>query len=182
MFCRIDNACRFSCPESESFKVVSGGQRLLKKHSQLQMTPYSPDWQKCLRRMRRRQALSRKMPPRKNKVPHAHSQAKKNELDALAGCHSREALMTLVAIMKDAEDPRLQIAAAKTLLDRGLKAPLETEEKIYETKEAPSQDDIDAAIALAKKLLDELATRKATSLDGAGAVDPASAAPSDHTT
>src|SRR5262249_3116383 len=64
--------------------------------------------------------------------------------------HRNEALMTLVAIMKDEENPRLQMAAAKTLLSSGFKAKLKEENS---SNEAPSQDDIDAALALAKRVL-----------------------------
>jgi hypothetical protein len=87
---------------------------------------------------------------------------------------SGEALMTIVAIMKDNDDPKLQMAAAKMLLDKNMKMPslLRSEPMTSTTTEAapPTADDIDAAIALAKAVLDELAFSKTQKLDGAGAM------------
>ena len=72
--------------------------------------------------------------------------------------------MTLVSLMKDDDNPRIQIAAAKALLSRH--AP---ENVLPEPLDAAlSDDDIDHAIAVAKALLDELAARKAASLPGPG--------------
>lgn len=75
--------------------------------------------------------------------------------------------MTIIAIMKDNDDPKLQMAAAKMLLDKNISAPV--------TSACPEQnlltaDDVDAAIALAKSVLDELARIKTQKLDGAGEV------------
>jgi hypothetical protein len=92
--------------------------------------------------------------------------------------HSREALMTLVAIMKDPENPRLQMAAAKTLLDRGFKAALADASEIEANP--PSQDDIDAAIALAKAVLDALAAGKSRGVEGQGAMAAERAPETDH--
>ncbi len=80
---------------------------------------------------------------------------------------NQEALMTIIAIMKDNDDPKLQMAAAKMLLDKNISAPV--------TSACPEQnlltaDDVDAAIALAKSVLDELARIKTQKLDGAGEV------------
>ena len=85
--------------------------------------------------------------------------------------------MTIIAIMKDNDDPKLQMAAAKMLLDkRAALAPAPmTDETI-----SPTTDDIDDAIALAKKVLDALAGRKTQELDGAGEVDFNSAPAADH--
>ncbi len=82
------------------------------------------------------------------------------------GDFSQEALMTIIAIMKDNDDPKLQMAAAKVLLDRSAK-PLSTH-----TPEVspPTEDELDAAIALAKKVLDALAGSKTQELDGQGTV------------
>ena len=79
--------------------------------------------------------------------------------------------MTIVAIMKDNDDPKLQMAAAKMLLDKkiNVKGPqrIAPMPNVNETS-SPTADDVDAAIALAKQLLDELAGRKTQELDSAG--------------
>ena len=85
--------------------------------------------------------------------------------------------MTIVAIMKDNDDPKLQMAAAKMVLEKSAKgaallpayAAAQAMTKSSEPV-SPTSDDIDAAIALAKAILDELAGRKTQKLDGAGAV------------
>ena len=86
--------------------------------------------------------------------------------------------MTLVQIMKDDSDPRLQIAAAKVLLEKSEKRPLpllnETDTGI------PTADDIDAALAVAKAVLDELAQRKAGGVAGPGAMAAEGAPQPDH--
>jgi hypothetical protein len=74
----------------------------------------------------------------------------------------REAVQTLVTIMKNNEQPRLQIAAAKALLLRNdAVTAVETSERQEEKR-----DDIDQAIALAKKLLDEMAAGKTGGVPG----------------
>lgn len=95
----------------------------------------------------------------------------KAKTDAVTGIGA-EAVMTLVSIMKDDSDPRLQIAAAKALLDRtDVETPGPAPGTPHDSMNEPSAaspDDIDAAIALAKAVLDELASRKAGSLAGTG--------------
>lgn len=99
-----------------------------------------------------------------------------------AGGIGAEAVMTLVSIMKDDSDPRLQIAAAKALLDRtGVETPAVPHDPMNETP-AASPDDIDAAIALAKAVLDELASRKAGSLASAGELGSEKPPVPDHPT
>ena len=93
--------------------------------------------------------------------------------------------MTIVAIMKDNDDPKLQMAAAKMLLEKSSKMPnvFQANVTAMNSSEAvpPTPDDIDAAIALAKIVLDELAGRKAQKLDGKGAVVIDSAPGTDNT-
>jgi hypothetical protein len=88
----------------------------------------------------------------------------------------REAVQTLVTIMKNDNQPRLQIAAAKALLLRN--------EAVKDVEKSEQQgdkgDDIDQAIALAKKLLDELAAGKTGGVPGEGAVAADGAAIADH--
>ena len=81
--------------------------------------------------------------------------------------------MTLVSIMKEDDNPRVKIAAARALLARNTPdlEPLEQE---------LTSDDIDAAIAAAKALLDELAARKAQSVSGPGRVADGGAAIADN--
>ncbi len=88
---------------------------------------------------------------------------------------SQEALMTIIAIMKDNDDPKLQMAAAKMVLDRNIHVPTAAPLVEHHSLDA---DDIECAIALAKAVLDELANRKTQKLDGAGevAIDGASGA------
>lgn len=92
----------------------------------------------------------------------------------VSGDLSSEALMTIVAIMKDNDDPKLQMAAAKMVLEKSAKLPsvVQPNVTVMNSSEAvpPTPDDIDAAIALAKIVLDELAGRKTQKLDGKGAV------------
>ncbi len=79
--------------------------------------------------------------------------------------------MTIVAIMKDNDDPKLQMAAAKMVLEKSAKMPsglLMTTMTQPNEPLSPTADDIDAAIALAKEVLDALAGRKTQKLDGAG--------------
>lgn len=112
-----------------------------------------PDWQSRLARLRATSSLAR-----------VHSGALCSDLGA-------EALMTIVAIMKDHDDPKLQMAAAKMLLDKNLNvSALPRGASLAPAPEQPTlaPDDIDAAIALAKAVLDELATRKTQQLDGQG--------------
>jgi hypothetical protein len=45
------------------------------------------------------------------------------ELREMARAHSAEAIETLVTTMRDAKDPRVQVAAAVALLDRGWGRP-----------------------------------------------------------
>lgn len=87
----------------------------------------------------------------------------------------REAVMTLVAIMKEDEDPRMQIAAAKALLGRGA-----GEASAPESLPELSEDDIDAVINAAKKLLEELASRKSGGVPGAGELADTGAPGADH--
>ncbi len=91
--------------------------------------------------------------------------------------------MTLVAIMNDKSDPRLQIAAARTLLAQRV-PPDKTAETEAQTPSSPdflmSDDELDAAITVAKALLDELAARKAAGVDGKGNVAVKGAAKPDH--
>lgn len=93
------------------------------------------------------------------------NQAKMHDKE-LKGDFSQEALMTIIAIMKDNDDPKLQMAAAKVLLDRSAK-PLTTQPPEVSP---PTEDELDAAIALAKKVLDALAGTKTQELDGEGEV------------
>ena len=101
--------------------------------------------------------------------------------DAQADPYRKEALMTLVALMQSDDDPRVQLSAAKTLLERSLKEPILQNAPQNPIMQNENLDDIDAAIALAKKLLDELAVRKTQSVADAGAMDLAGASTSDHT-
>jgi hypothetical protein len=87
--------------------------------------------------------------------------------------HSREALMTLFAIMKDASEPRLQLAAAKVLLEKGGKT---ASIPLPQVTEMPTTDEMDAAIALAKAVLDELADIKTAGVGKTGGVDITGAA------
>jgi hypothetical protein len=118
------------------------------------MTDESPDddWRQTLARLRKKRGPYKK----KNRKPDAAF------VTALQSDHGRDAIMTLVSIMKDDSDPRLQITAAKALLDRNADMAASLEET------AVSPDDIDAAIAVAKAVLDELAARKAGGVAGAG--------------
>jgi len=78
-----------------------------------------------------------------------------------------EAVMTLVSIMQDDNDPKLQISAAKALLQRSRTAyagACVPENTVAEM----TPDECDAAIAVAKALLDELASRKAAGVSRAG--------------
>lgn len=88
---------------------------------------------------------------------------------------SREAVMTLVSILQDDGDPRLQIAAAKALLSSKTAKDLQPE-----ILPELSEDDIDTAIAAAKKLLDELAARKAGHVHEPGGMAVAGAAAADY--
>ena len=92
--------------------------------------------------------------------------------------------MTIVAIMKDNDDPKLQMAAAKMLLEKSSKIPnvFQANVTTMNSSEAvpPTPDDIDAAIALAKIVLDELAGRKTQKLDGKGEVVAGSAPRTDN--
>lgn len=74
--------------------------------------------------------------------------------------------MTIISIMKDNDDPKLQMAAAKVLLDRSAKMPSANQTEL----DPLTSDELDAAIALAKKVLDALAGTKTQELDGQGAV------------
>lgn len=95
-------------------------------------------------------------------------------LPAVTGDLSSEALMTIVAIMKDNDDPKLQMAAAKMVLEKSAKLPSVIQASVSPMKhpepDSLTADDIDAAIALAKALLDQLAATKTQELDGKGAV------------
>jgi hypothetical protein len=84
----------------------------------------------------------------------------------------REAVQTLVTIMKNEEQPSLQVAAAKVLLsqkDEGEEGPGGTRGK-----------DVDATIVVAKRLLDEFAAYKARHVQGAGGVAVEGASKPDH--
>ena len=89
---------------------------------------------------------------------------------------SQEALMTIIAIMKNNDDPKLQMAAAKMLLDRSTKTP----DMNHTETSSPTSDELDAAIALAKNVLDALAGTKTKELDGAGEVVIGGAAGTDN--
>lgn len=89
--------------------------------------------------------------------------------------------MTIVAIMKDNDDPKLQMAAAKMVLEKSAKLPTSLNASMTTNETVrPTSDDIDAAIALAKQVLDELAGRKTQKLDGAGKVVVGSTAGTDN--
>lgn len=115
-----------------------------------------PEWQHAL------QGLRKKASKTKNKSKQKQRTKKLNE----------EAVMTLVAIMKDQEDPRLQLSAAKTLLQ---KSSSENESQHNDAVTDCHPHEIDAAIAVAKALLDELARRKAACVSGTGQMGDGSA-------
>jgi len=104
----------------------------------------------------------------KKKSPHKSAGAS----DGLSDRHlSQEALMKLASIMQDDSDPRLQIAAAKTLLSTSAKYAEKIPENAFLIPDEPmSADECDTLLAVAKNVLDELAARKAGSVDGAGAM------------
>lgn len=85
--------------------------------------------------------------------------------------------MTIIAIMKDNDDPKVQMAAAKMLLEQKKSAPIMT---AHPEHNLPTADDVDAAIALAKSVLDELALIKTQKLDGASEVVAGSAPGTDN--
>ncbi len=89
--------------------------------------------------------------------------------------------MTIVAIMKDKSDPKLQMAAAKMVLEKSARMPMTRVNNAAACEPLPpTADDVDAAIALAKVVLDELAGRKTQKLDGAGAMVADGASRTDH--
>lgn len=100
--------------------------------------------------------------------------------DGLRADTGEEALMTLRAIMREEEDPKLQIAAAKALLGHAPKIAA-TAAKGGETDEPTfDPDDLDAIVSVAKALLDELAARKTGGISGTGALASEGAAKPDH--
>lgn len=94
---------------------------------------------------------------------------------------SKEAIMTLLAIMQDDEDPKLQIAAAKALLGKEAKNTETALQQESATDSEPmSPDEFAAILTAAKAILDELAARKTISLVGAGAMADGSTAGTDY--
>jgi hypothetical protein len=89
--------------------------------------------------------------------------------------HIQEALMTLATIMRDTNDPRLQVAAARSLLER---APPSSDDTNTQTL---TEEELDATIAAAKNLLDQLAALKTGGVDGTRALAAPGTPEPDHT-
>ena len=120
------------------------------------------------------------------KKPNKDNKAKLSQsyVPQYAGDLSKEALMTIIAIMKENEDPKVQMAAAKMLLDKNAQflqglmpnpSPSAFENNDITKPDSTGTDsadvdisntDIESAIALAKEILDALAERKTQKLDG----------------
>lgn len=90
--------------------------------------------------------------------------------------------MKLASIMQDDSDPRLQIAAAKTLLSTSAKYAEKLPDNAFLIPDEPmNADECDTLLAVAKNVLDELAARKAGSVEDASAVAFNSKAGTDNT-